>query len=169
MTDNFRFKVALTGDFYDDQGLLRYRDIGLNMLDASKGIAVSRFPTHQPEIEPDQLQDIHGVIVLSPRITARSLSLNPDLLAVGRFGVGYDSVDVAACTAANVALYITAGAVDHSVAEATVGWMLALARHMRTKDLYWLRWHRSSRLKNVGRVSHEYASGIRSIRRRVCD
>src|SRR5262249_50194166 len=57
-----------------------------------------------------------------------------DLLAIGRFGVGYDSVDVAACTAADVVLLIAAGAVDRSVAEATVTWMLALTHHVRIKD-----------------------------------
>jgi phosphoglycerate dehydrogenase-like enzyme len=56
------------------------------------------------------------------------------LLAVGRFGVGYDSVDVPACTAADVAVFITSGAVDRPVAEATVGWMIALTHHFRTKD-----------------------------------
>jgi phosphoglycerate dehydrogenase-like enzyme len=54
---------------------------------------------------------------------------------VGRFGVGYDTVDVAACTAADVLLFIAAGAVDRPVAEATVMWMLALSHHLRTKDL----------------------------------
>lgn len=31
-------------------------------------------------------------------------------------------------------LFITVGSVNRSVAEATVGWMLALTHHMRTKD-----------------------------------
>ena len=74
------------------------------------------------------------MIVLTPRVTAASLAGNPDLLAVGRFGVGYDSVDVNACTDADVLLFIAAGAVDRSVAEATIGWMIALTHHMRTKD-----------------------------------
>src|SRR5205814_199569 len=77
---------------------------------------------------------VNGVIVLTPRVTARSLSGAADLLAIGRFGVGYDSVDVAACTAADVALFISAGAVDRSVAEATIAWMLALTHHVRAKD-----------------------------------
>ena len=55
-------------------------------------------------------------------------------MAIGRFGVGYDSVDVEACTQADVAVIIAAGAVDHSVAEATVGWMIALGHHLRVKD-----------------------------------
>ena len=75
-----------------------------------------------------------GVVVLTPRVTAASLAENPDLLAIARFGVGYDTVDVDACTAANVLLFIASGAVDRPVAEATVGWMIALSHHVRTKD-----------------------------------
>lgn len=129
-----KFCVALTADFYDAAGALRYRDIGLDLLRGSPLHEVSCFDSHRSPIEPQQLAGANGVIVLSPRVTAQSLSATDDLLAIGRFGVGYDSVDVAACTAADVLLYITIGAVDHSVAEATVGWMLALTHHMRTKD-----------------------------------
>jgi phosphoglycerate dehydrogenase-like enzyme len=127
------FRLALTADFYDAAGVSRYRDIGLDRLDANR-FAISRFDTHRPEIEPTQLAGADGVIVLTPRVTATSLSGAENLLAVGRFGVGYDTVDVAACTAADVLLFITAGAVDRPVAEATVGWMLALTHHIRMKD-----------------------------------
>jgi phosphoglycerate dehydrogenase-like enzyme len=129
-----RFRVALTADFYDAGGRLKYRDIGLDLLDAVPRIELSRFAEDCPEIQPDQLAGCQGAIVLAPRVTARSLSDARDFLAIARFGVGFDSVDVAACTAADVVLFITAGAVDHSVAEATVGWMLALTHHVRIKD-----------------------------------
>ena len=128
------FRVALTADFYDANGNTKYRDIGLDRLQSHSGIEVSRLAEHCAEIGADQLADANGVIVLASRVTARSLESNENLLAIGRFGVGYDSVDVAACTAADVALFITTGAVDHSVAEATVGWMLALTHHVRVKD-----------------------------------
>ena len=128
------FQVALTADFYDAEGRLKYRDIRLDLLESIPSLAVSRIAEHRAEIEPQQLAGANGVIVLSPRVTARSLSMSADLLAIGRFGVGFDSVDVAACTAADVVLFITTGAVDHSVAEATVGWILALTHHVRVKD-----------------------------------
>jgi len=128
------FKVALTADFYDDLGNLKYPDVGLDLFEDSPGIEITRFAKHSPEISPDQFTGINTAIVLTPRVTAHSLSHSHDLLAIGRFGVGYDSVDVAACTAADVLLYITAGAVDRPVAEATVAWMLALSHHVRTKD-----------------------------------
>lgn len=128
-----RFRVALTADFYDADQRLKYHDIGLDLLSDS-GIEITRLRDHRPILEAEQLRGLHGVIVLSPRVTAESLVGNEQLVAIGRFGVGYDSVDVAACTEANIVLFITAGAVDHSVAEATVAWMLALTHHVRIKD-----------------------------------
>jgi len=128
------FRVALTGDFYDSNGRPRFRDIGVSQFEGT-GIEVRPFAEHRNEIGPDQFAGANAAIVLAPRVTAASLTQSSDLLALGRFGVGYDSVDVAACTAADVLLFIAAGAVDRSVAEATVGWMIALSHHVRMKDL----------------------------------
>lgn len=128
------FRVALTGDFTDAEGKPRYRDIGLSIIENSRGIIVKPFDEHRPEIGPDQLAGSNGAIVLTPRVTAKSLSNSADLLAIARFGVGYDTVDVPACTASDVVLLIAAGAVDRSVAEATVTWMLALTHRVRSKD-----------------------------------
>jgi phosphoglycerate dehydrogenase-like enzyme/2-keto-3-deoxy-L-rhamnonate aldolase RhmA len=128
-----KFRVALTGDFHDSEGHLCYQDIGLSLFDDT-GVAIQRFAQHRPEIGADQLSGANGVIVLTPRVTAASLSNSADLLAIGRFGVGYDSVDVDACTAADVVLFIASGAVNRSVAEATVSWMLALSHQIRNKD-----------------------------------
>lgn len=129
-----RFRVALTADFYGPDGTLRYQDVGLSTFARHPHIDVVAFREHKREIEPGQIADVQGVIVLTPAVTARTLSNSDALLAIGRFGVGYDAVDVEACTAADVVAFITAGAVDRSVAEATVGWMLALTHHMRIKD-----------------------------------
>jgi phosphoglycerate dehydrogenase-like enzyme/2-keto-3-deoxy-L-rhamnonate aldolase RhmA len=127
------FRVAITGDFHDAAGTPRYRDIGLSLFDGTS-IAVQAFAQHQAEIATDQLLDANGVIVLTPRVTAASLARSENLLAIGRFGVGYDTVDVQACTDADVLLFIAAGAVDRPVAEATVAWMLALSHHVAMKD-----------------------------------
>jgi phosphoglycerate dehydrogenase-like enzyme len=128
-----RFRIAMTGDFYNN-GLLKFADIGHDLLAAQPHLDVSAFAEHRAELEPEQIQGVQGVIVLTPAVTARSLSETHELLAISRFGVGYDAVDVPACTAADVVVCITVGAVDRSVAEATVGWMLSLTHHMRTKD-----------------------------------
>jgi phosphoglycerate dehydrogenase-like enzyme len=128
------FQVALTADFYQADGSPRYRDLGLSVFDSATTIACRSIADHRPELGADQLTGVNGAIVLTPRVTAATVSSASDLLAIGRFGVGYDSVDVPSCTAADVLVFISAGAVDRSVAEATVCWMLALTHHLRVKD-----------------------------------
>lgn len=137
------FRVALTADFYDEAGHPKYADLGLGVFGGHEHLAVSHFATHHPEIQAEQLVGIHGVVVLTPKVTRASLLGNDELLAIGRFGVGYDSVDVSACTDANVLAMITSGAVNHSMAEATVAWMLALTHHVAVKDRLTRtgRWH----------------------------
>ncbi|MEX2560232.1 MAG: NAD(P)-dependent oxidoreductase [Pirellulales bacterium] len=129
-----RFHVAWTGDFKADDGSPRFRERGVDVFAAYPHIEQSMFDEHRPVIGADQIGSAQGVIVLTPRVTAASLAASGDLLAIGRFGVGYDNVDVEACTSADVVAFITAGSVDRSVAEATIGWMLALTHHLRTKD-----------------------------------
>ncbi len=129
------FRVAFTGDFQDDAGKPKYRDFGLGTLKAQRQIEHRIIHETSPELTPEQIADANGVIVLTPRVTQRSLLKRPDLLAIARFGVGYDSVDVEACTESDVLVLIATGAVDRSVAEATLTWMLALSHHVRSKDL----------------------------------
>lgn len=134
MKINDQFRVAFTADFFDGDGQPKFDDYGLSILEDDPMIEVSRFDTHLPEITPEQIGNAQGVIVLTPRATAHALSQSENLLAISRFGVGYDNVDVDACTEANVLATITRGAVDRPVAEATVGWMIALTHHFLAKD-----------------------------------
>jgi phosphoglycerate dehydrogenase-like enzyme len=128
------FPVALTADFYNADGSTKYPDIGLSVFAPFPHITHKPFAEHRKQIGADQLQGFAGVIVLTPAVTAETVSRANDLLAVGRFGVGYDAVDVTACTDADVVAFITPGAVDRPVAEATVGWMIALTHRMLAKD-----------------------------------
>jgi phosphoglycerate dehydrogenase-like enzyme len=128
------FRVLQTADFYDASGKPKFADLGLSIFDGWSHIRVSPFDQHLPEIQASQLKNANGVIVLTPRVSRQTLAESQNLLAVGRFGVGYDSVDVGACTDADVLAMITSGAVDRPVAEATVAWMLALSHHLIVKD-----------------------------------
>ena len=129
-----RFVVALTADFFDSAGRPKFPDLGLSVFDGQARLEHRTLAEHRPQLGSDQIGDANGVIVLTPAVTAETVSHAADLLAIGRFGVGYDSVNVPACTAADVAVFITPGAVDRPVAEATVGWMMALTHHVRAKD-----------------------------------
>ena len=129
-----KFIVTLTADFSDSTGTPKFQDIGLSLLREQPRIEQRVFKEHRPQIGADQIGDAQGVIVLTPAVTADTVAHASELLVVARFGVGYDSVNVAACTAADVLVTITVGAVDRPVAEATVGWMIALSHNLRIKD-----------------------------------
>jgi phosphoglycerate dehydrogenase-like enzyme len=129
------FHVYQTADFFTPGGEPKFADLGLSVFDDQPQIQLRPFAEHRPQIGADQVAGANGVIVLTPQVTKDTVAAADDLLAIGRFGVGYDSVDVAACTAADVLVFITAGAVDRPVAEATVGWMIGLTHHIKVKDL----------------------------------
>ena len=128
------FKVGLTRDFLAPDGKCVYKDIGLSVLDAGESVQYRFLNRHETTITPDMLDDLDAVISLTPKYTAASLERSERLVAIVRFGVGYDMVDVKACTDADVLLCITAGAVNHSVAEAIIAWMLALNHRVFEKD-----------------------------------
>ncbi len=67
-------------------------------------------------------------------VTADFLARYPRLLAVSTYGAGYDSVDVAACTRAGVAVMCQAGANRDSVAEHTMGLILSIVHRIGESD-----------------------------------
>jgi phosphoglycerate dehydrogenase-like enzyme len=155
-----QFVVLFTADFYDSKGTPKYRDIGLSVLAQNPRIEQRVFKEHRPQIGADQLGDAQGVIVLTPTVSAESVSQADQLLVVARFGVGYDSVDVAACTAADVLVTITIGAVDRSVAEATIGWMIALSHNVLIKDQFVRTGAWDERSKYMGRELRDRTLGV---------
>lgn len=129
-----KFIVAVSADFFDLAGSPKFRDVGLSLLDGAPHIERRALAEAREEVEPAQIREAQALYLMANKITRRSLAEPENLLLIARFGVGYDTVDVPACTAADVLLTITKGAVDYSVAEATVGWMIALGHNMRAKD-----------------------------------
>lgn len=129
------FRVAWTADLFAAGGKPQFRDIGWRVLADDPAVDCRVFDRHLPEITPEQIGDAQGVVVLGPKVTAASLAHSERLLGLARFGVGFDSVDVAACTAADVVLCTTVGAVDRSMAEATVALVLGITHRLREKDL----------------------------------
>jgi phosphoglycerate dehydrogenase-like enzyme len=67
---------------------------------------------------------------------------------------------VRACTAADVLVVITVGAVDRSVAEATVGWMIALSHHVGVKDRLAREAKWDDRSRYMGRELRDRTLGI---------
>ena len=129
-----QFRVAVTADAFDAAGKPRFEEMGLEILARTPGVEYRPLAEHRPVLEARQLQGLQGLLVLDGGVDAATLSRSEEFLALSRFGVGYDQIDVPACTEADVVLLIAAGAVDRSMAEATVGWMIAITHHTLLKD-----------------------------------
>ena len=76
----------------------------------------------------------HAVLVGLERVDEALLTAAPDLRIVSRFGVGYDTVDIPACTRRGVVVGVTNGGNDLSVAEHTLMLLLAVARRTIEMD-----------------------------------
>lgn len=127
------FRVALSGDFFKADGSPSFPEFDLAPLKARDDIELVTLEPG-PEIEPEQLADLDALILLAPKVTARSLEGVGRLAMVARFGVGYDNVDVAACTANGVALVITPDGVRRPVAASILALMFALTGKLLVKD-----------------------------------
>jgi phosphoglycerate dehydrogenase-like enzyme len=129
-----QFRVGFSRDFLDDQRRLVFPDIGLSLLDGAPGLSHEFLAEYHAEYVPEQLRDFDVIISLKPRVSADSLQGVERLSAIGRCGVGYDNVDLAACTQNDIAVFITPTAVMRPVAESIVLLVLALSHNLVLKD-----------------------------------
>lgn len=128
------FRVALSGDFRRADGAPAYPMFDLAPLTTTKGVEYAFVDALDGVMQAKDLADFDALILLGARFDARSLPPGGRLLAVARFGVGYDNVDVPACTQAGVALVITPDGVRRPVAVSVLTFILALAGKLMVKD-----------------------------------
>ncbi|HEX2326580.1 MAG TPA: NAD(P)-dependent oxidoreductase [Chloroflexota bacterium] len=128
------FRVGVTRDFLKPDGTLAHGDIGLGLLDQARGVEWGFLAEDTAELPAEHLRGYDALLVLAPRVTAASLEGADRLALLARFGVGYDSVDVPACTARDVLLTITPDGVRRPVAAAVLTLLLALTHKLLVKD-----------------------------------
>jgi D-3-phosphoglycerate dehydrogenase len=127
------FRVALSGDFKKADGSPTYPDFDLTPLRTAPHVEMVFLEQHNP-LRAEQLEDFDALILLAHRFAAESVPKSGRLAAVARFGVGYDTVDVPACSNAGIALVITPDGVRRPVAVSIITLMLALTGKLMIKD-----------------------------------
>lgn len=129
------FRIGLDRGFLNDAGEIAWGDIGLSALDQAPNITYEFMTERVAELTPAQIQPYHGLILGGPRVTRRTFSEGAgQLVIIARHGVGYDTVDVDACTENDVVLCTTPTASKHPVASASFAYLLALAKRLFDKD-----------------------------------
>lgn len=143
------FRLALTGDYLNEDGALVSGDIGLSLLDNHphiqhhfiKALAPSREDPgywqrfYSLEVAPDHIRNVDGLVVLRPWVKPSTFAEGAETLTViGRAGVGYDKIDVAACTANDVLLFNAPESLTHSTASSALMFILALAKRLPLQE-----------------------------------
>lgn len=132
MTDKFR--VGVSQEVVTADGGTIFGEDAMKILD-DPAIDWEILADRVPALTQKHAATFDAFCLMTAKVTRETLS-GPDrrLKLVARFGVGYDSVDVAACTENGVMLTITPDGVRRPVAASVIGYVLALAHRMVLKD-----------------------------------
>jgi D-3-phosphoglycerate dehydrogenase len=128
-----KFRVALSADFRNADGSPTFADFDLAPLTADPRVEAVFLEAENP-INARQLEDFDALILLAHRFGRNSVPKSGRLGVIARFGVGYDTVDVSACTDAGIALVITPESVRRPVAVSVITLMLALTGKLAIKE-----------------------------------
>ncbi|MCH8865064.1 MAG: dehydrogenase [Chloroflexi bacterium] len=127
-------RIGITRDLFDENGVSISPGPGPKRLDDVPELEWEMFPGYAPEVNPEYARGFDMVITFAPSWTKKTLADNDQLLSLHRGGVGYDMVDVPACTDNDVALFICPAAVRRPVATGIMAFILALSTRLRIKD-----------------------------------
>jgi phosphoglycerate dehydrogenase-like enzyme len=128
------FRVALSGDFRKPDGSPAYPMFDLEPLRREPGVEFAYVDAVEGVLRAESLNGFDGLILLASRFDERSIPADGRLAIVARFGVGYDNVDVPACTRAGIAVVITPEGVRRPVAVSVLTFVFALAGKLLPKD-----------------------------------
>ena len=128
-----KFRIGISRDSITANGTI-FGDEAFEVLKDS-AVEWEFLPEKVAEIPPEYAATYDAICLMSARVTPKTLSgADRKVKLIARFGVGYDSVDVPACTANGVLLTITPDGVRRPVAASVIGFVLALAHRMFLKD-----------------------------------
>ena len=126
------FKVGLTRDLGNGSGGFSWGNVSIETL---APLSWEFMSNTEPFLAPQDFLGYDGVAFAGVGINADSFGASEDSpLVISRFGVGYDNVDLAACTRAGVALTITPDGSKKPVATAALTLMLGTMFRLVAKD-----------------------------------
>jgi phosphoglycerate dehydrogenase-like enzyme len=161
------FRIGVTRDIRTSDGGCLYP---LEHLAGHEGVSWEFLADNTDELTASQVSGFDAVIVFGARVTANTLvGANPPVL-ITRLGVGYDKVDIDACTRHGTLVTVTPDGVRRPMAAGAMAFILALAHRVVEKD----RLLRSGRWEPFAHVGQGVAGrtlgvlGLGNIGRELC-
>ena len=127
------FRIGVTRDFLRPDGTSDLDNIANPLFDRA-GLQWEYIAENTPALTGAQVRDYDALLVLGTAITAETFVGAERLAIIARFGVGYDKVDVAACTENGVLLTIAPDGVRRPVATSIMTFVLSLSHQLLVKD-----------------------------------
>jgi len=140
-----QFGVRYTGDYLNELGELTVPDIAVDLFAGKPWIEFDFFRDQSPqpgqmdywdrlysiEIEPHHVAEANGIVIFRPWVKASAFADGAEnLVVIARAGAGCDKIDLAACTANDVAVFNAPDTLTHSTASSAFLFMLALAKRL---------------------------------------
>ena len=122
-------RIVITREIFDDvvDYLKRHCEVDDNQADKP----------YSPEALAAKLSGIDGLMcALTDRIDAALIARAPELKVVANIAVGYNNIDVPACSARDIKVTNTPGVLDDSTADLAFALMLATARRITEVESY---------------------------------
>ncbi len=141
------FRVLYTGDYLDIDGRVAVNggDIALDLYESAPWISQEFLRDQQQrlgddaywanlysmEISPRHVSEADGIVIFRPWVKAAAFAEGSrNLTVIGRAGAGCDKIDMAACTAADVAVFNAPDTLTHSTASSAFLMIIALAKKL---------------------------------------
>lgn len=129
-------RVGLTPDLLNGSGTPSFGSAPLALLDGCSNIAWEYLHATITEIDAEMAARYDALYVTAPRVTAACVARGDRRFKlVARHGVGYDTVEVSAMTAAGVIVTNTPKAFRRPVATMAITFVLALAQRLMAKHV----------------------------------
>ncbi len=136
MTDsNKTFNIGISRKLLNPDMSAAIKEIDFTPLLDNARINVSCLPdVDTGELSNADVADLDAGILYLEKITKNTVASGGRLSLLARYGVGFDTLDISACTHGNVAVAIAPQGVRRPVATSVVALMLALTLNLKKKD-----------------------------------
>ena len=146
-----KFTVGVGADFYDELGSFKLASLREAFLDLPENAELVTVPIQSRAgvCAADSLAGLDAIVMSGGAIDKSSIDGNDRLSLVCRWGVGYDSVNLADCAERGVVVTNAPEGVKRSMAHSAMAFVLALAHRIIDQD-------RAMRSGNTWATKHEF-------------